>query len=337
MKRNALFTAAALFLGIVIVMTFTLIVKADYTQWNNDVYTSSPTWNNWPTTLAVILVEFPDVTHERFQDGGGAWHDFQAVYTWQNFYDMLSSDDSYTTPDPDDEESLPRSPDGEAIFGSLRDYFGNMSNGTYRPTIQILNDKTSGNPDLPPAWFMMPHTKGYYDSLGLADFPTLTNDAIALAQSAGKDVTRNANRRICIIYAGNRRTNLNGSAYLGGDRYLIYERWKYTTDYEYRTEYRDAPFAHMGFHIHEFAHVRGFHHATTNRWGPLGDGQKNGPGPSQAACPAPLEPWFRSFDGWVTLTPITGDINDADLVYNGTPNNYMINLTRPSTVRQNLF
>ncbi len=324
MKRKALFAAAALFFGVTIVLTFALIVKADYTQWDNDVYISSPTWNNWPTTLAVILAEFPDVTHERYAKSPGDTVNFLKVYTWQNFYDMLASDTVYFSPGH-------VSPDSEAVFGSLRDYFGNMSNETYRPTIEILNDKTSGNPNLPPQWFMLPHTKTYYDGLGLGSFGALTNDAMALAQSAGKDVTRNSNRRICVIYAGNRRTNINGAAYLGGDRYLMFERWKFAEPLRYTVEYQDAPFTHMGAHVHEFAHVRGFHHATTNRWGPLGDGQKNGPsGSSFGACPAPIEPWFRSLDGWVTLTPITGDSDDADLVYDGVPNNYIINLTRSS-------
>ncbi len=318
MKKRA-FILIAVSTMVAILSIFIIFVKAeDNSNWWNDVYIEGSTqYSNWPATLAVILVEFPDVTHEKYKDKDGVWQTFIKVYTWQNFHDMLASDNIYFSPSR-------FSPDNEDVYGSLRDYCGNMSNETYRPTIEILNDKTSNDPNLPPVWFVLPHTKSYYDSLTSGTFLILTNDAIAAAQSAGKNVTTNANRRLNIVYAGNRRKNIGGTAFLGGSRYMLYERLKWTAQDSYKVEYQDAPFTHMGMHIHEFGHVRGFHHTKANRWCPMDDGQKNGPGPSFGACPAPFSPWFRKADNWVTQTLISGDLTNANLAYNGSPNHYKI-------------
>ena len=210
-----------------------LVIAGDYQLWH-DTIQSSPTWNQWPTTLAVILVEFTDVKHDSFLDPStGTMTPFDTVYTWQDFYNMLASDNYYITLDPFDPLSQPRSPDNEPVFGSLRDYFYNMSNGAYRPIIEILNDMIA--PNQPPEWYMMPHTKQYYISLDPYNrgnsFGPLTNDAIALASADSKNVTRNANRRICVIYAGNKRDGLSAWAYQGSDRYMAFERWKHTQQF----------------------------------------------------------------------------------------------------------
>ena len=291
-------------------------IAGDHQLWH-DTIESSPAWSNWPDTLAIILVEFTDVKHDSFLDpNSGTMKRFKKVYTWQDFYNMLASDSSYYF-----------SPDSEEAFGSLRDYFYNMSNGAYRLTIEILNDTTAA--DQPPEWYMMPSRKEYYIGLGEpVSFDTLTKHAIALATADGKKVRTSATRRICVIYAGNRRKGIGAWAYQGGDRYMAFERWKYTDEDEYKIEYWDAPLAHIGVHAHEFAHLRNLAHPSSNRWSLLGDGQKNGPGSSFGACPAPLNPWFRSLNNWVSITTITRDTINAKLVYNGTPNNYKVDLTR---------
>ncbi|MCR4440519.1 MAG: hypothetical protein NUW13_16040, partial [candidate division KSB1 bacterium] len=291
----------------------------DYQLWE-DTIQSSPTWQQWPDTLAVILVEFTDVKHDSFwkADSAKMWA-FDKTYTWQDFYNLLASDSSY----------LGESPDKEKVFGSLRDYFYSMSQGAYRPVVEILNDMIAV--DQPPVWYNLQRTKEYYVGLGREpeSFLPLTNHAIELAREDGKNVTTNARRRICVIYAGNRRNGLGAWADLGGDRYMAFERWKYDTKYGYDREYKDAPLAHIGVHAHEFSHLRCLGHVSSNRWSLLGDGQKNGPdGSSFGACPAPLNPWFRSLDDWVSIETIMGDVVNARLVYNGTPNYYKIGLTR---------
>jgi len=215
MEKRIFISVIILALCTLIGLSNCLVIAGDYQLWH-DTIQSSPAWSNWPDTLAIILVEFTDVKHDSFfSPETGRMEAFQGVYTLQDFYNMLASDNSYYT-----------SPDGEEAFGSLRDYFYNMSNGVYRPTIVILNG--TGR-------YMMPHTKQYYISLDPYNrgnsFGPLTNDAIALASADGKNVTRNANRRICVIYAGNKRDGLSAWAYQGGDRYMAFERWKHTQQF----------------------------------------------------------------------------------------------------------
>ena len=107
--------------AVAFVVTAYLAAGDDGAQWVDAVPASS-VWNAWPTTLAVILVEFPDVTHEGFYDGSGNGVEFRTIHTWRDFWNMLASDGYYVTPDPDDQRSQPCPPGREPVFGSLREY-----------------------------------------------------------------------------------------------------------------------------------------------------------------------------------------------------------------------
>lgn len=80
MKKGAFILTAFVAFAIVLAAGDFSAMADDYQLWN-DVYTSTQSWSNWPATLAVILVEFPDVTHEGYYDGAGVWRPFDEVYT----------------------------------------------------------------------------------------------------------------------------------------------------------------------------------------------------------------------------------------------------------------
>ncbi len=84
---------------------------------------------NTTYTLKILLIEFSDVFHDN-------------KYTIENWNDLFFSKNKYATP-------TMLSPDGEAVYGSMRDYYSIMSNGNFDITGYILNkdNNNDGKPD----------------------------------------------------------------------------------------------------------------------------------------------------------------------------------------------
>jgi hypothetical protein len=108
-----------------------------------------------PDTVAVLLVEFDDVTHASF-DSAGRRVPFDRVHRWRDFHNLLATRDFYST-----ERTGTRSPEGEPVFGSFRDYFHDMSNGCYTPVVEIINDSTAEGI---PRWVPLKSNKTQYFS-----------------------------------------------------------------------------------------------------------------------------------------------------------------------------
>lgn len=81
---------------------------------------------NTTVTLKVLLVEFLDIKHQNPTQNPG-----KPEYTFTNFNNMLFSSGIYVSPSM-------YSPDNKQVFGSLRDYYNKMSNGTFEITGSIL-------------------------------------------------------------------------------------------------------------------------------------------------------------------------------------------------------
>lgn len=270
-----------------------------------------------PDTLALILVEFEEVTHAWY-DSAGVRIPFDRIYRWRDFYNMMASRGYYIT-----ERTGARSPEGEPVFGSLVDYFEDMSKGKYVPFVQILNDST---PEGLPQWIPLGAKKTSY--FGAQNWNKLYRHAKAQAAALGYDMRITPQRRLVIIHAGNRRGK--GAKLFGvcdaralPEYFFSSERWTFTggpNDYD---EARHARLSHMGPFCHELNHMLGEHHHDVHLWDMMGNGHKNSVDAGFGNCPAPIDPWFRAQLGWLTLHEMPCN-RVIDLVYGDDDRNYYL-------------
>jgi M6 family metalloprotease-like protein len=207
--------------------------------------------------LQIILVEFQDVKHRD-----------SAAYSAQNFTDLLLSSNTYNT----------YSPDGEVVYGSMKDYYNDMSQGNFTLTGGISNQINNGIP----VWITLDQNKSYYN----AECYYLYNDTKRLAKSQQNiDLVENVNNFVCIIYAGNMYDShgLIPRAF-NNTCYYMSERFKFPpTGTPRNSEVSDAPFSHMGVHCHEFGHLLGLsdqydHIYRFGTWGLMANGGNKGYG-----------------------------------------------------------
>jgi hypothetical protein len=84
---------------------------------------------NAAITLKILLVEFTDVHHRTSP----------SAYTKADFENLLGSNGVYVSPNM-------YSPDGEEVYGSLRDYFSKMSSGNVTVSASVVNNVVKGIP-----------------------------------------------------------------------------------------------------------------------------------------------------------------------------------------------
>ena len=132
---------------------------------------------NTTYTLKVLLVQFTDIQHD-------------PDYTSSDWNNLFFSQWSYVTPNMS-------SPDGESVYGSMRDYFSLMSDGEFELAGSIINPDNNG--DGKPDWITLSNSKNYYHSNSNYTFRTHAKNA---AIAAGLDVSTNSTTKLCILYAG---------------------------------------------------------------------------------------------------------------------------------------
>lgn len=242
---------------------------------------TSTQYINSTLTLKILLIEFTDVRHRTSP----------STYAKSDFENLLVSSGTYVTPSA-------YSPDSEAVYGSLRDYYQKMSSGNLTIVGHVINTGSNSNP----TWVLLNHTKAYYHSFDYSSSP-IFDDAISAAMAQGLDISWSDT--VAVIYAGNTYYNFRGlnpmwnygSAYIMGERHGAAGD---PTDQEVAT----ATFSRIGPHCHEFGHVIGIPHSTGSRSDIMDAGRRNGPG---GAAPAPLNPIARMLKGWLTPTLITNN------------------------------
>jgi hypothetical protein len=117
---------------------------------------------NTTITLKILLVEFSDVSHRTSP----------SAYTRTSFESLLVSSGIYVSPNM-------YSPDGEGVYGSMRDYYQKMSNGNLTITGYVVN--TIGQNDVP-NWVTLPNSKSWYANNGIFSY------AVDAATAQGLDV-----------------------------------------------------------------------------------------------------------------------------------------------------
>ena len=274
----------------------------------------------FPESLLVILVEFSDVKHQNNDDWpmegltGGDKDDGDAntedypEYRVSDFEAMLFGD-NYT-----------HSPDDEMAFGSMRQYYEDMSRGTYTLKGKVVNQVREDDSDIP-IWVTLGNTKSYYHRPD-GNIPTGEKDSeakrsfrdavmAAAASQQGIDTTTSATRKLCIIYAGNKYSSGGLHPHYWANRYIMSERTASSSG----VEINDAEFSPIGTHCHEFGHVLGladyYHERNYRVWGLMANGGHKGGG----ANPSPLSPHLRSLLGWLTPTEVTGFMENETLSY----------------------
>lgn len=230
--------------------------------------------------LKILLVQFSDVRCRLADDGSSP------RYTAADFENLLGSQGIYVSP-------AMYSPDGDEVFGSMDDYFNKMSGGKLGLHAFVVNrnDTLSGKP----VWITLGNSKQYYQERSVDFF----YDAFDAADAAGLDISLSENTRLAVIYAGNTyflNGGLNPMAW--GLSYIMSE----VQGKPYNVETREARFARIGIHCHEFAHTIDVGHTTGGRADLMYGGTSNGS--VGGNCPAPLNAIARARQGWARVVPV---------------------------------
>ncbi|MEI6129029.1 MAG: M6 family metalloprotease domain-containing protein [Planctomycetota bacterium] len=178
-------------------------------------------WKGKTFKLAVLLLEFPDRKHN-------------ASYASKDFEQLMFSVGEYR-----------KAPDGRATYGSLRDYYKEMSLNTFDVVGKVFD------------WLTVPQPWAYYDAqdMGGGDEGTHTIffDAIEAARSKLGAGALDAYDGVVFLYAGERQS-LRGSqlwphrsSVKVGNRHVPY----------YIIEEGGVRFGSIGVHCHEFGHMLG--------------------------------------------------------------------------------
>jgi M6 family metalloprotease-like protein len=178
-------------------------------------------WKGKTFRLAVLLLEFSDRKHN-------------AQYTSKDFERLLFSAGEYA-----------QSPDGRRTYGSLRDYYKEISVGTFDVTGKVFD------------WVQVPETWAYYDAQdmggGAPGTRTIFQDALKAAREKYGASALDAFDGVVFLYAGERQS-LRGSqlwphraSVQVGGRDLPY----------YIIEEGGQRFGSIGVHCHEFGHMLG--------------------------------------------------------------------------------
>ncbi len=108
---------------------------------------TSTQYINSTINLKILLVQFSDVKCKMLNGN-------IPKYSQTNFEEMLGSDGIYVSPNR-------YTPDGDAVYGSMNDYFRKMSSGNVVINATLLNNLDDYSK---PAWITLPHTKMEYHS-----------------------------------------------------------------------------------------------------------------------------------------------------------------------------
>ncbi len=253
-------------------------------------------------TLKVLLVEFQDIKHQHNE------YNQKPAYSVENFENLFFSEGIYVSPNM-------YSPDGKQVFGSLHDYYKIMSNNNLQIDGYIANYRQIGN-FLYPEWIVLDHEKSYYQDL---DQSVIITEAIEKATALGISVGPEhlgTNTKLAIVYAGHiyrlqsdgisEPCGLTPTAFIFSNFYLMGEQ--FAEGIPYHIEHEDRTFSQIGIHAHELGHLLGMDdtyepYSKNGKWDLMAAGNYNGPN-NEAACPAPINPYFREKKGWLDYNEI---------------------------------
>lgn len=231
-------------------------------------------WKGKTFKLAVLLVEFSDRKHN-------------AKYTSKDFERLMFSVGEYT-----------QSPDGRKTYGSLRDYYKEISVGTFDVTGKVFD------------WVALPETWAYYDAQdmggGAPGTRTVFQDSLKGAREKYGASALDGFDGVVFLYAGP-RDSLRGSqlwphraSVQVGGRDLPY----------YIIEEGGESFTSIGVHCHEFGHMLGLpdfygygHRTGVGEFCVMAIGHL-GAAPSGPDRPFHMCAWCKIRLGWLTARTV---------------------------------
>ncbi len=239
------------------------------------------TRNIW---VDLVLVEFQDVRHD-------------PAYTNQHFNTMFASNDVY--------EGTIIHPDGKPVFGSVRDYWEEMTFNDVIITGAVWN---------PAGWILLDYDKIHYDTTD-----AFVNDVNIKSGYPLGDL--NSNHLRAYIYAGNEYAEGSGlHPRLIPNGYMMaaeFSRPQGPGSDDWQTNF----LGNIGTHCHELGHAafglgdRYYAPGDFNHWGLMAIGNENGP-LDECACPATLNPYDRQQEGWLSIIPFSGIEFNKSFQYN---------------------
>jgi M6 family metalloprotease-like protein len=231
-------------------------------------------WKGKTFKLAVLLVEFADRKHN-------------AKYTRTDFERLLFSQGEYA-----------KSPDGRPTYGSLRDYYKEVSVGTFDVTGTVFD------------WVTVPEAWAYYDAQDMGGGEdgahTVFHDAIEAVRAQRGASALDAFDGVVFLYAGPRQS-LRGSQ-LWPHRASV-QAGKRQVPY-YIIEEGGETFGSIGVHCHEFGHMLGLpdfygygHRTGLGEFCVMAIGHLGG-GASGSDRPFHMCAWCKIRLGWLTARTV---------------------------------
>jgi M6 family metalloprotease-like protein len=258
--------------------------------------------------INIILVEFNNRIH---YTGGNRL----SGYLVTDFEKEFFSENQWYDP----EGVLNIHPEGDKIFGSMRDYYHQMSLGKFRVEGRVVNPVNANGT---PQWISLPQDDNFYDQdNNLESYKKLFDTSFAKASSYGwisSTDTPNDTLKYFILYAGNVRPVTQWVS--------AYPRWGFV----YLSERKgpsisttDPSFLHFGWPAHEFGHLIGFSDEYTSFYERfnlfdyclMADAEHSGPN-RKGECPGSLSPFYRIKMDWVKSILIDRDTTNFQIEYN---------------------
>ncbi len=271
--------------------------------------------------LGVIFVQFADVPHyidtrpSPTRPFGYFKSDFDSMLFSQNYWNGPQGNNKH--------------PERDSIFGSMRDYYYQMSRGKLILTGTLLNPADANGV---PIWLTLRNRANYLYPVNMK--PEALDSARSKYQS---DPAHWPNPdgfdKYIVIYAqadtgGYRLTHADK---VNGSSLQVPERAGYQL-----TSPLNIAFVHIGTYCHEFGHDIGFFDEYNGRaigydgtdpynYELMAHGLYNGP-QRKGECPASISPYYRMQKNWVTATLIKTDTLNLKVSYSyENPNFYRIN------------
>lgn len=263
-------------------------------------------------------MEFSDIRHRNLNDwpmdlGYGDELESYTEFTRSEFENLFFSSNIYNT----------TSPDGDPVYGSMRDYFSDMSQSAFSLTGTVLNQNQPGTNV--PLWVVLPNTKMYYHNQDYAGYFDQFKTAVLSAAQSQQGIipVLDATHKLCILYAGNMYADGQLHPATSGHVFIGSERFKYPpSGIPRNSEVNAATFTHIGVHCHEFGHILGlgdqyYYPYTYGLWGLMGNGGNKGGNSDnlRGNNPAPIVPKQRYDLGWLTFQNVDSKMLNAQVPY----------------------
>jgi len=155
--------------------------------------------------IGVFYIQFADYATNYRARGSVKTTVSPTYYSYSDYNDQVFSINTYITPEPLEPFSTPKSVDGRVIFGSVRDYWDDVSYSqfSFASGSGIINPSVTINGQVRVEWLTAPYDKSYYGSLSEGDaLNPLYNFAVNQAISNGWISSSADFEAYAIVYAG---------------------------------------------------------------------------------------------------------------------------------------